>query len=226
MADHEASCVRSRLGDRPVTLVRRNALEELADTGWLRGADAVLIGGSGAFSVHHPASQPWVDPLHRVVEELLTQAIPTFGICFGHQLLGRHLGSTVVTDKGRAERGTVAYQRTAAGAADPIFGRLNDTFHAHTGHTDLVTSVPEGVALMASTEVVQTQAFAVQGAPCWTAQFHPDLSAAEARDRFRAYADAMRAEGHAPPDLDVDSLYAEEGDVAGRLLGDFLDHVA
>ena len=95
MIGHEVECIRNRFGRRPYTLHVRNAVEEQGHPNWLEGMDGFLIGGSGDFSVHHPKSQRWVPALRTILDRALEDAIPSFGICFGHQLLGRHLGSEV-----------------------------------------------------------------------------------------------------------------------------------
>ena len=57
MLRHEADCVERRLGNRDVALTTRNAVVMPAEVSWLDGFEAVIIGGSGDFSVHHPQSE-------------------------------------------------------------------------------------------------------------------------------------------------------------------------
>lgn len=187
MTDHEVDCLRAILHGLPLQLDVANAVGSPADPCWLDDADGVIIGGSGSYSVHHPKSRPWVVPLHGLLARVLRDGLPGLGICFGHQLLGEHLGSAVRTEPTRAERGTIACTLTQAGAADPLFGPLGSTFAVHTGHSDLVDEIPDGTTLLASTDIVANQAMKVDGLPFWTAQFHPDLTAAEATARYRAY---------------------------------------
>ena len=98
----------------------------------------------------------------------LAERLPGFGICFGHQLLAMHLGASVRTDESRMESGTVEVQGVQE---DPVFARVGSRFHVHTGHTDLVESVPDGCRLLASTGRVPVQALRMDTAPWWTAQF-------------------------------------------------------
>ena len=58
MAAHEEACVRRRLetSDHSFELAVRNTLVQPADPRWLDGADAFVIGGSGAFSQSRRAS--------------------------------------------------------------------------------------------------------------------------------------------------------------------------
>ncbi len=186
MAEHERACVARRVGDG-VALTVHNALTAPAQRRWLDGVDGLVIGGSGNYSVHHPDSQPWVNHLRQLLDAALAAALPGFGICFGHQLLGYHLGARVLTDEARAELGTVPLQLTAAGQRDPIFGELEPDFFAHTGHSDHVAEVPEGATLLASGDDCPTQAFKLRDAPFYSTQFHPDLTGAEAASRYLAY---------------------------------------
>ncbi len=224
MEAHERDCVIRRIGGRAVRVRTANVFAERPRSSWLYGADAVVIGGSGSFSVQDPRSHPWVDHLRDLVDESLRKQIPGFAICFGHQLLGMHLGQEVVTDEDRRESGTVSVALTQTGVDDPIFGRFGGDFHVNTGHTDRVVSVPAGTTLIARNDTVETQAFRVDGAPWWSVQFHPDLTAAEATQRYRAFESALAREQGRPPDVDLE-LFHERGDQASELIGWWLDHV-
>ena len=209
---HEQDCVRRRLDGLDVSLVVQNALSAQPETGWLRGVDAVVIGGSGNFSVNHALSQRWVAPLRAMLDVLLRRSTPTFGICFGHQLLGLHLGARVETHPDLEEVGTIGLELTSTGGDVAPFASLPHRFFAHTGHSDHVVDLPAGVTLVVRGDHVEMQGFRVNGAPVYTTQFHPDLTGAEARDRFLTVkgpgggqppgeellrkAEAFRREGH------------------------------
>lgn len=219
MEVHEQECVRQRFGDRELNLRARNVLEQAPNSAWLDGIEGVVIGGSGKYSVHHPASARWVNPLREVLELALHRTLPGFGVCFGHQLLGVHLGAEVVTDTARMESGTIALDRVEE---DAVFGALPQRFFAHTGHTDLLTSVPPGTALLASTQAVPVQALRLDGAGWWTSQFHPDLTHAEARIRYGAFAKALAEEGGTASE---GPEYTPQGDDAAVLFGSWFDAV-
>ena len=187
MIEHELQCVRRRLGERAYDLTTYNAVVQPASVNWLDGQDALIIGGSGDFSVHHPKSVPWVTPLRHVIEAALERDVAGFGICFGHQLLGRHLGADVVTDPDTAEMGTVEVSLTETGATDELCRGLPLKFPVHTGHSDCVTTIPNNVELLASNDRLLTQAFKVKDRLFYSVQFHPDMSGAEARARYLAY---------------------------------------
>lgn len=211
MAGHERECVARRLGS-DVTLRSYNVFDHHPERSWLDGIDALIIGGSGAFSVHDERSEGFVFPLRDLLDRCLEIGMPGFGICFGHQLLGMHLGAQVVTDESRKESGTVGYQLTEAGKADPLFGAYGDRFHGHTGHTDRVTRVPNGTVLIAENDTVQPQVLKVRGAAFYSTQFHPDLIAEEAQDRYRAFASGLGPEALAHVQADIDSFDTDKRD--------------
>lgn len=229
MLAHERSCLERRFAGQAVSIDSRNLIAEAAAPSWLDGADALVIGGSGAYSVHDPRSAPWVGPARTLLERALDRSLPGFGICFGHQLLGAHLGAIVEADPSHAEVGTRSFSLTDAGREDAVFGGLPADFRAQTGHSDSVMSVPPGVDLMATSEALETQAFRVRGTRYYTSQFHPDLTGQEARDRFEAYARALHDAGADPPSGDPGAFVAgtdEAATLLGRLVGVVLDERA
>jgi GMP synthase (glutamine-hydrolysing) len=222
MAAHEEACIRRRIGARPVHVETVNVLLEHVSTSWLDGADAIIIGGSGDYSVHDPRSSHWVGGLRQLLERALRDELAGFGICFGHQLLAQHLGVRVHTDGARAEIGTVDIQLTDAGRADPVFGELELEFKAHTGHSDHVTAVPTGVELLASSETLDTQAFRVSGTRFYSTQFHPDMTGAEALSRYTAYSNSFD-EVMLPGVGEAVSRFQPGADATSVLLARFVD---
>ncbi len=195
MALHEVECMRRRLAGIPVEICTRNVFSDTPELSWLDGVQGMVIGGSGAFSVHDSRSLGWVTELRHVLDRCLEAKIPSFGICFGHQLLGLHLGADVVTDLNRREVGTQTFQLTPTGMQDPLFGPLacgaDPSFMATTGHTDHITHHPPGTLLLATNSVCPIEALKVEGAPFYSSQFHPDLNGGEARARYLSFASGI-----------------------------------
>jgi GMP synthase-like glutamine amidotransferase len=214
MTAHERTCIQRRVGEGVATFAVRNALEATPDPAWVDGHDALIIGGSGQHSVHHPDSASWVGGLRRVLDRALGRKMPGFGLCFGHQLLGFHFGGEVRTDERFAEVGTVEVELTDEGSRDPVFGSLESYFPAHTGHSDSVDRVPVGLELLASNSRLQTQAFRVAGERFYSTQFHPDLTGAEAVVRYCA-------NKNIPPERGA-ALFRPGADAAVTLLGSFV----
>jgi GMP synthase-like glutamine amidotransferase len=96
------------------------------------------------------------------------------------------MGAEVETRAQYSEIGTMSYELTDDGLADPVFGTLPRRFDAQTGHTDAVTSIPSGITVMAQNDQLKSQAFKVDGCPFYSTQFHPDLTGFEAHSRYLA----------------------------------------
>lgn len=213
-----------RLGERDVALIAHNGVTEDANVAWLEGVEGVVFGGSGEYSVHHPRSLRWVTPMRRLLDTILDRELPCFGICFGHQLIGLHMGAPVITDPDREEVGTVQLRLTWEGRHDPLFSELGDVFPAHTGHSDHVVGLPPGVALLATGQGCTTQAFKVTDRPIYTTQFHPELTGAEARARYltnKSDADGLIKASHGGRA----AAFQPGADVSSRLLGAFVDRI-
>ena len=221
MIGHEVECIRNRFGRRPYTLHVRNAVEEQGHPNWLEGMDGFLIGGSGDFSVHHPKSQRWVPALRTILDRALEDAIPSFGICFGHQLWGA-ISSEVRTEKATSEMGTVTVNITEAGQASDLFNGLPSPLPVHCGHSDYVVDVPAGVELLATNDVCMTQAFKVVDRPFYSVQFHPDMSGEEARKRYLAYRESFERKSQVNA-LEVANTFQLDSDESTDILGRFLD---
>lgn len=194
VAADEAGCFRRHFRPGTVALEPRCALRERAEPSWIEGYDGLMIGGSGNLSLLDHHHKPWVSGLRRLIERALHDNVPSLTICFGHQLTAHHLGGRVVHDPDLGEFGTTELSLSAEGAKDGIFGPLGTPFAAHTGHTDHVVEPPPGTRLLASSERVSVQAFHVEDAPFYTAQFHPDLTADDAISRIHSLADFIGGE--------------------------------
>ena len=224
MADHEIACIKKKFQNTANQATVHNVVsstppEKLLDT------DAIIIGGSGAYSVHAEDCASWVTPTCAFIENALKQKIPGFGICFGHQLLGKVLGSKVITSSEHTEIGTVELDLTSKGFNDPVFGKLPKRFTAQTGHSDHVQTIPSGTVLMAQGDLVQTQAFQVEGTAFYSTQFHPDMTGAQARERYIAYQHKLQA---VTPKATAEEAQKFElnRDDACSLLGNFIEYVA
>ena len=224
MAGHEITCIKKKFQNTTNQVIVHNVVQS-APTQALLDTDAIIIGGSGAYSVHAEECRHWVEPTCQFIEQALKQEIPGFGICFGHQLLGRVLGSEVVTSRDHTEIGTVELDLTNQGTDDPVFGNLPNRFTAQTGHSDHVQTIPSGTILMAKNDLVQTQAFRIEGTAFYSTQFHPDMTGAQARERYIAYHQKLQA---VTPSATVEEAekFELDRDDACTLLGNFIEHVA
>lgn len=161
-------------------------------------ADAVLIGGSGDYSVVRGG--PWLPAALRAMETLFETAKPTFASCWGFQALARALGGRVVTDHSRAEVGVLPLHLTEAGRRDPVFAPLGSPFHAVIGHEDIVDELPPGAVSLVSSATLPNEAFTFPGKPIYATQFHPELDREDLVARLAAYPPYLKLAGAASLD--------------------------
>ncbi|MEM9864361.1 MAG: hypothetical protein AAF938_22365 [Myxococcota bacterium] len=207
-ARHEVQCVRRCLDVRTSV----HSVFEADLNALVEGTTGFIVGGSGSLSLHDEATRHFEDGLRRFLDAAFERRIPGFLICFGHQFLAHHLGAQVVTDEARKEAGTIHVSVVGRGAEDPLFGPRAPLFFAHAGHSDHVTEVPSGTELLARTPESPIQALKVHGMPVYSTQFHPDLTARDARARYIA------AFGEGPVALEAAERFDASADSATSTL--------
>lgn len=154
----------------------------------LDGYDAFFIGGAGEYSATQ--DYPWMDPALDLIRKAYDDSIPTFGSCWGHQLIARALGGRVEHDPERAELGCHHVQLTEAGRADELLGSFPASFLANMGHHDRVTMLPPGGIELADNRTQPNEAFRMAGKPMYGTQFHSELDKRREGERlikYRAY---------------------------------------
>lgn len=139
----------------------------------LIGFDALWVLG-GAMNVWQAPEIPWlaaeIDLIRRAV---LDRAMPYFGICLGHQLLGHVLGATV-TPAARSEVGLLPVERVGNGGELEGLPASFTCFHWHEAQ---VQSLPDGARLTARSVDCAIQGMA-WGDTASSVQFHPEVSRA------------------------------------------------
>lgn len=168
-------------------LLATNVVKEPLDDRLLDGADAVIIGGAGAFSVTE--TYDWTDSLTRLVHQIHDLRTPLFGSCWGHQFIAKAFGGSVIDDAERTEIGCFSVNLTPAGRADKLFGGFPPTFMANMGHQDRVDRLPEGAIELAASSVSPYQVFRFVDRPIYGTQFHSELNAETERARLYVYRD-------------------------------------
>jgi GMP synthase (glutamine-hydrolysing) len=148
-------------------------------------ADMILLGGSGDHSVAEGG--PWMEHVVETMRDLFVRDKPTFASCWGFQAMARAMGGRVITDLNRAELGPIQLWLTDEGRADPVFGVLPDRFLGQAGHQDVVVQLPASAVRLASSDLVENQAFRFRDKPIYCTQFHPELNRARLLQRLRAY---------------------------------------
>jgi GMP synthase (glutamine-hydrolysing) len=184
---HELDCFIRRLEVAPHQVESIDVFTDPLDGRIYDRYDAVLIGGSGEYSVLDD-----VPPIRRFLEfagETATRGFPTFGSCFGFQAMSLALGGEVVHDVERAEVGTFEVGLTAQAEFDALFSDLPERFAAQQGHKDHVVRLPDLAHHLANSERSEYQAARFGDAPVWATQFHPELTLEDNRRRVYEYKD-------------------------------------
>jgi GMP synthase (glutamine-hydrolysing) len=150
-------------------------------------AHAVIIGGSGAFSVTQ--KHAFTEPLREVVQRLIDHDRPVFGACWGHQFLAELGGGQVIEDKASAEVGTLPVELTEDGRGDPLFAGFPHRFHVQLGHNDRVSRLGRGWLELARSELCPFQAIRLDGKPVYGTQFHSEMDEERLRERILVFLD-------------------------------------
>ncbi len=201
----EWNCFARRLGVSPEAVQAVNMLTSRPDRSLWDEYDALLVGGSGEYSVLD--GNLAIERFVTFLGETALEGHPLFASCFGFQMLTLALGGEVAHDEPNAEVGTFRITLTEAGCKDPLFRALPENFLAQEGHKDRATVLPEGVVLLASSEKAPYQAFRVGEHPVYATQFHPELDWEDQRLRFLRYFDMYSGVfGHKDAQAMVDSF--------------------
>ena len=222
MCEQEVTCFSRALACPASAIQVHNLISGHPPKERIDAVDAVLIGGSGDYSVVEGGD--WLDGALSTFVDLFEQSKPTFASCWGFQAFARALGGEVVTDLDRAELGTIELTLTEAGRSDPVFNALPDRFLAPLGHQDIVDRLPEAARLLASSTKVKNEAFVFPGRPIYGTQFHPELDRAAYIERVEAYPSYIERITGIPADAFLRSL--RETPDTDRLLIRFARRVA
>ena len=226
MLQHELDCIerRCRMARASINLNLSNAITDFATEDWLHEQNAVIIGGSGAYSVYSPKIQPQLEKLMELIKACAHQRLPLFGVCFGHQLIAQTFGGIVEAEPSASEMGTVEMHLSTGGREDPIFQGLPASFEVQSGHSDSITRPPKDAIPLCHNEAGKFQAFTLRDLPIYGTQFHCDLTGFEARQRYLAYrAEIAAKNGFDRGDADI---FRPGDDATTSLLATFLEKTA
>ena len=125
---------------------------------------AVILSGS-PFSVRSE------DAPHPNLSEIKGK-IPLLGVCYGAQYLAHFFGGKV------SPSDTREYGRAHLSIVDqsaPFFKSVTEKSQVWMSHADTILNLPEGAALLASTEDVKNAAFKIKDEETYAIQFHPEV---------------------------------------------------
>lgn len=135
-----------------------------ADISEIEGACGVIFSG-GPASVYDP-NQPRFNPA------LIESGLPTLGLCYGHQLICKHLGGEVVP-------GDVREYGTATLNIEPnteLFATMGQQEEVWMSHGDVVAQLPDGFRPLGKTVDCPTAAVGDPTRRIYGLQFHPEVA--------------------------------------------------
>ena len=131
----------------------------------LAHARGVIISG-GPHSVYDDSS-PTLE------REVLMAGIPVLGICYGHHLISQLLGGSV--EKGdKGEFGLAILDLTGKNRSQLLNG-VSDRQQIWMSHRDVVTSLPAGFDVLATTSTCDTAVIEDTARRIYGVQFHPEV---------------------------------------------------
>ncbi len=132
--------------------------------------DALIILG-GPMGPLDYSDHPWlIDETASIREAVVERALPTLGICLGHQLLALALGGSL-SEMEEPEAGVIEITLNEAGKRDPLFQGLASSAPSFQWHEWQVKEPPPGAVPLATSALCPVQAMRV--APrAWGVQFH------------------------------------------------------
>ena len=127
--------------------------------------DALVILG-GPMGATDDDVAPWLPAVRSLLATAVDDGVPTLGICLGAQMLATVAGGEVARGSAGPELG---YGEVEVSASDELL--TAGSLPVVQWHYDTVTQLPEGAALLASSDRYAVQAFRV-GDVAWGLQFH------------------------------------------------------
>ena len=152
-------------------------LSEYQKPDWLKRAldgefQGIVVSGSGASPKEEIA---WIQQLTFDIRKATQSGIPTFGICFGHQLIahawGAEVGENVLGYKVRGVQ-TVSIQDTLT--QSPFVSGGKGDLEVLASHRDQVLSAPSEWQVVGSSGYCMIQALRAPKLPVVTVQWHPE----------------------------------------------------
>lgn len=142
--------------------------------------DALIVMG-GPMNVDEHDAHPWLLPEKTLIRAAIDAGRPVLGICLGSQLIADALGAPV-TRNAHTEIGWFDVELNADGRRHPLFADWPERFSAFHWHGDTF-AIPDGAQNLMSSQACAHQAY-VWGERVVGLQFHPEITAADARTWF------------------------------------------
>lgn len=108
-----------------------------------------------------------------IAKEIFSWGIPILGICYGCQLMAYTLGGTVGSAGGKSEYGKTHVELDLS---SKLFKDLEASEVCWMSHTDVITQVPEGFRVTATSANCPTSAMECEDKKLYGVQFHPEVN--------------------------------------------------
>lgn len=131
--------------------------------------DGAVLSGS---KTRIDEDEEWIQLEMDAIRSLHQKKVPTFGICYGEQLIAKTLAGAKYT--GVAKTSEHGWAEIETVAPSVLFEGLPNQFYSFEYHNDEVYALPERFRITAKNSRCAVQAFDVLDAPMWGVQFHPE----------------------------------------------------
>lgn len=171
--------------------------------------DGVVITGS-PLSTYEDV--PGVRRQIELARDVFEAGIPTFGSCWGLQLMTAALGGTVrLNPKGREIGFARSIVLNEAGRGHAMYRCKPAAFAAICSHQDEVSALPDGGVILASNAISAIQAAEItRGDKCfWGVQYHPEFDFGTIAALIGKRAERHISEGLARSPADVAAITAD-----------------
>lgn len=194
--------------DKNIVIINAQENEKLPT---LTKNDAVILTGSHSMVTHE---ESWSLEVEKWLPKLIEDEVPLLAICYGHQLLAKSLGGVSGYHENGMEIGSVDINLEQDAKNDEIFSKLQNSFKAHTIHSQTVIKLPKNATRLAFNNHDKNHAFRV-GSCAWGVQFHPEFD----KNIMNLYIKEVAKK----KDLDVEKLssFSENTNVATTILKEF-----
>ncbi|MFL5814542.1 MAG: type 1 glutamine amidotransferase [Bdellovibrionia bacterium] len=191
--------------------VRRAPHDDLPESpaGW----DRIIVSGSRTSAME---DAPWIERLLEFIRRAVDMKKPYLGVCYGHQSLVRALGGK---ERVRlADRNEHGWSKIRLLEDSALTQGLSQEFYSYSSHYDEVSSLPQGMRKLASSEDCEIQACQLDKLPIFGIQFHPEKTAEDAKKSLGEHKKNGKPKYLLHPN-DTDKLYRPE--IGETIFGNF-----
>ena len=137
--------------------------------------DYYFNGGYPEDDERRQASYKMYEKIKPLLLYVLEHDFPTFGICFGHQLIGMAQGAEVVYDQEQQKTGSWPVHLREDLSGHPYFQGVPERFYAQYGHRDTLDRIPDGACLIMNGNRCKVSGL-IYSPRVVTVQFHPEVN--------------------------------------------------